>query len=153
MPYFLQLHLWRHRGPLLKHWLSLIRLWHCCSLCVPMVTMSCAYFPPTEVVAIIKSPISILVRSSRFFTCQGKQYNLLNKINWRATVIAAFNSSLQQHMTWFKNTSLICNWNEKWKNRDVYCSSTLNSRKMSNVSLRNASENQLLAKRLMQNIS
>lgn len=32
-------------GPLLKHWLSLITLRHCCSLCVPMVTMCGVSFP------------------------------------------------------------------------------------------------------------
>lgn len=141
MPYFLQLHLWCHRGPLLKHWLSLIRLWHCCSLCVPMVTMSGAYFPPGEVVAIIKSLISIFARSGRFFTCQRKHYNLLNKINWGATVVAAFNSSLQQHMTWCKITSLISYGHVKG-DTDVYGSSTLNGSNTASVRIRKATEHQ-----------
>lgn len=84
-PNCLLLHLWcwywwRHRGPLLKHWLSLIRLWHCCSLCVPMVTICGVYFPPTKAAMSIKLLVSIFFRSRDFsyiaqnLICQSGEY-------------------------------------------------------------------------------
>lgn len=61
---------------------------------------------------IIKSLVSALLGSGRFFTFHRKHFNLINKINWEPTVGAAFNSSLQQLMTWNKNT-LISYWDVK----------------------------------------
>lgn len=109
-PYFLQLHLWYwywwcHCGPLLKHWLSLIRLWHCCSLCVPMVTMCGVYFPPTKAATSIKPLVSIFFRSRRFFIHTAETHLLVwwILIKWQATFLAvSFDSSLQQPKPPFK---------------------------------------------------
>lgn len=57
---------WCDRGPLLRHWLSLIRQWHCCSLCVSIVTMCGVYFPSTKAAMSIKALVSIFFRSRRF---------------------------------------------------------------------------------------
>lgn len=93
-PYRLELHLWCwywwcHHGPVLKHWLSLIRLWHCCSLCVPMVTMCGVYFSPTKAAMSIKLLVSIFVWSRRFFIQSSETHlsSYLILIKWRATIL------------------------------------------------------------------
>lgn len=62
-----QLRPWCHGGPLLKHWLSLITLWPCCLLCVPMVTTCGVSFPQAEAAVIIKLLVSVLLRVRQIF--------------------------------------------------------------------------------------
>lgn len=82
---------WCH---LLKHWLSLIRLWHCCSLCVPMVTMCGVYFPPTKAAMSIKPLVSISFRSRRFFMHTSKTHLLV----W--LILIKWQSNLSRCMLW-----------------------------------------------------